>query len=139
MFDRHSRKARRRLLVDESMPEERAGLEENRVFNAAFELAEAARSLDRTAGIPNSSGATAAVLGAGCEALHSQADALERIRSIAHYELQSAATTESAKADADELYELLGSTKRNLSAMAKQLDRARELTARILEDVPASR
>jgi hypothetical protein len=127
------------VLADEWMPEDRAGLEENRVFNAAFELAEAARSLDRTAGIPNSSGATAAVLGAGCEALHSQADAIERIRSIARHELQTAATTDSAKADVDELYELLGSTKRNLSAMATQLDRARELTARILEDVPPDR
>lgn len=138
LIARHMKKKRRRQLADKWTPSQTADRAQHQLVDASFELTEAARDLNQTAGIRGSSPATAAVLGSTTHALHSQANAMNRIRSLIRHELAPSAPKDSPEADVDELHELLGEIEESLRDSAADVDRARQLTAGILDGLPAA-
>lgn len=138
LIARHVKKQRRQQLVGEWTPSPSADQAQHQLFDASFELAEAARDLEQAAGIRGTSPATAAVLGSTTYALRSQSHAMNRMRSLIRHEFSSAARTDTAKADVDELHELLEEIERRLRRSAEKVDRARQLTAGIVDGRPAA-
>lgn len=138
LIARHMKKERRRQLAGGSTPSRTADRAQHELFDASFELAEAARDLDQAAGIRGTSPATAAVLGSTTYALHSQAHAMNKIRSLIRHELASSPRKESREAEVEELGRLLGEIEESLRGSAADVDRARQLTAAILDGLPAA-
>lgn len=109
---------------------------ENELFDASFELAEAARDLDQAAGSPGTAAVTAAMLGCTTSALYSQADGVHRMASLIRHELAPPERGSSPSADLEELHQVLAKIEDNLRFSAGEADRARRLAAAILDRAP---
>lgn len=136
LLGRKSRKRRRHRLSGEWNPGQSADHAENELFDASFELAEAARDLAITAGIRGTAPVTAATLGATVAALESQADAMERMRSLVNHELALVEPDGEASPDLQQLHRLLGSVEETLRFAAEEADRARESASLVLSRAP---
>lgn len=127
---RKRRIRRRRLLAGEWRP--RTGeSSESALFNHCFEVAEAARDLERAAGANGSAAATAASLGCATSAFESLANAMMKMRGVALREL----STTGARADdpepteAEQLGRLLDAVDQNLRFAAHAADLGRQAAA----------
>lgn len=130
---RHMKKQRRQRLSGDWQPSRSVDrAEENLLFDASFELAEAAQTFDQTAGIQKTSPVTAAVLGCTTSALHAQANAVQRMRSLIRHELAPSDRCSTAAADIEELHQLLGRIEEHLRFTAAEADRARRLASAVL-------
>jgi hypothetical protein len=131
--ERQRRIERRQRLAGEwrSPAQDRA---ENGLFNACFELAEAARDLERFP-LASSTSAAAASLGCISSALESQANAMLRLREAALRELP--ADPRERDGHVEQLGRLLFAIDQNLRFAAEASDLARERAAAILEAVAA--
>lgn len=123
---RKRRIERRRLLAGEWKPRT-AGRSENALFDHCFELAEAARDLERVAGADGSSGATAASLGCATSAFESLANAMLKMRGVVLRELSTTAHADGSEpAEAEQLGRLLYAIDQNLRFAAHAADLGRQ-------------
>ena len=104
---------------------------ENKLFDASFRLAEAARDFERAAGTRGSAPAAAATLGCATSALESQATGMLLMRSLVLHVFSSSDYGDEERAQ--ELGRLLFAIDQNLRFAAQAADLARRLAADILE------
>ena len=137
---RKQRIERRRMLAGEWKPRT-AGRSENALFDHCFELAEAARDLERVAGADRSAGATAASLGCATSAFESLANAMLKMRGVVLRELSTTTAAGSEPADAEQLGRLLYAIDQNLRFAAHAADLGRQAAAdgARVEAAPAAR
>lgn len=126
-IERRKRRIERRLkLAGEWEPRE-AGKTENQLFDRCFELAEAARDLERVAGAGGSAGATAASLGCATSAFESLANAALKMRAAALRELGSDAGDDASDpTETEQLGRLLYAIDQNMRFAAQAADLGRQ-------------
>lgn len=132
------RKARfeRRLRLAGDWKPRTADAAENAIFDRCFELAEAARELERVADAEGSAGALAASMGCATSAFESLANAMLKLRGVALRELSDASEMTSEPSDAQRLGRLLFTIDQNMRFAAQAADLARQNAAQALDEKP---
>ncbi|MEZ5155749.1 MAG: hypothetical protein R2718_06535 [Solirubrobacterales bacterium] len=133
LISRQARNERRRPHAEELRASATGDPAEQDLFDAAFELAEAARRFDEVSGLRGSAAATAAALGCVTQALMAQSVATSKIRSLAMHEFsETNALGMEAAGDAARLGRFLSEVDQDLRAAAEASELAHRTATRIL-------
>ena len=133
LISRQARNERRRPHAEELRASATGDPAEQDLFDAAFELAEAARRFGEVSGLRGSAAATAAALGCVTQALKAQSVATSKVRSLAIHELSETNALEmEAGGDAARLGRFLLEVDQDLRAAAEASELAHRAATRIL-------
>ena len=133
LISRQVRNERRRPHAEELRASATGDPAERDLFDAAFELAEAARRLSEVSGLRGSAAATAAALGCVTQALKAQSVATSKVRSLAIHELsETNPLGMEAGGDAARLGRFLLEVDQDLRAAAEASELAHRTATRIL-------
>lgn len=135
LISRQVRNERRRPHAEELRASATGDPAERDLFDAAFELAEAARRFGEVSGLRGSAAATAAALGCVTQALKAQSIAASKVRSLAMHEFSGTdALGMKVDGDAARLGRFLSEVDQDLRAAAEASELAHRTATRILSE-----